>query len=146
MTTGSVLIIDDDEVDRYLLKRLLKETKFNLEVFEADDGRSGLEVLCAAESDVANNKELFPPLIVFLDINMPVMRGPEFLEHFAKVREHSLERSCVIMMFSSSERKEDRERALNYEFVKDYLVKGEFSSGDLRQRIQGVIADVNVSS
>ncbi len=141
MTTGSVLIIDDDEVDRYLLKRLLKDTKFNFEVFEADNGSSALEFLNNPSDVIAKDENLFPPLIIFLDINMPIMRGPEFLEQFAKVREQIYVQSCVIMMFSSSERKEDRESALQYDFVKDYLVKGSFSSADLRNRIQSVIAE-----
>ncbi len=143
MATGSVLIIDDDEVDRYLLKRLLKEAKFSFDVFEADDGSSALDFLKNPSEKITGKSSPFPPTIIFLDINMPIMRGPEFLDNFAKVRSEIYGDSCVIMMFSSSERKEDRERALSYDFVKDYLVKGSFNSADLRARIQSVIAEAS---
>ncbi|MFK8028718.1 MAG: response regulator [Gammaproteobacteria bacterium] len=139
MTNASVLIIDDDEVDRYLLKRLLKKTQFAFDIFEADDGTSALRFLKGHEENKLRDTSKSPPLIMFLDINMPIMRGPEFLSEFSKVRSRAFDRSCVIIMFSSSERKEDMDHMLRYDFVKDYLVKGSFDSNELALRIENVI-------
>ncbi|MCQ8888543.1 hypothetical protein NQT72_03255 [Pseudoalteromonas carrageenovora] len=40
-----VLIIDDDEVDRYILKRLIKEAQLELRIFEKTDGQEALDFL-----------------------------------------------------------------------------------------------------
>lgn len=139
MQKQSVLIIDDDEVDRYLLKRLLKNSEFDFNILEKDDGSKALEFLKNRRENQRIYGDSFPPAILFLDINMPIMRGPEFLRHFAAIREEEYKDSCIIMMFSSSERSEDRAAVMQYDFVKDYLVKGSFSAKDLSKRIGSVL-------
>ena len=62
-----VLVIDDDEVSRYLLQGLLADTRFA--VMEAADGAEGLR-LAAQEQ----------PRAVFLDLDMPGLTGFEVLE------------------------------------------------------------------
>ena len=58
-----ILIVDDNEVDRYILKRLIKEAKLELTIFEKKDGQEALEFL---ENYEANRKEYpdgFPPIL-----------------------------------------------------------------------------------
>jgi len=62
----SVLVIDDDPAARYLVQRLLSGRQ--LEVLEAVDGRSGLLVAGSAH-----------PALIFLDLQLPDMRGEEIL-------------------------------------------------------------------
>ena len=62
-----VLVVDDDEVSRYLLKGLLAETRYA--VIEATAGDEGLR-LAARER----------PRAVFLDLDMPGLNGFEVLE------------------------------------------------------------------
>ena len=45
-----ILIVDDNEVDRYILKRLIKEAKLDLTIFEKKDGQEALEFLENYES------------------------------------------------------------------------------------------------
>jgi len=134
-----VLIIDDDEVDRYILKRLIKEANLELTIFEKTDGQEALEFL---EDYDANRKKYpgeFPPIIIFLDINMPKVNGIQFLEMFAQLRVKIDLSTCVIMMFSTSERPEDKTKIMAHEFVKDYLIKGAFNSQELREKVLAVI-------
>ena len=56
MRTCSVLIIDDNETDRYLIKRLFKKSKIKSEVFEAENGRVALEFFLNSEE----NSKLHP--------------------------------------------------------------------------------------
>jgi signal transduction histidine kinase len=63
----AILIIDDDEIARYLLRGALAEAKQNF--IEAVDGREGLRV--AREHK---------PRLIFLDLRMPEMDGYEVLE------------------------------------------------------------------
>ncbi|MBF5045518.1 response regulator [Aggregicoccus sp. 17bor-14] len=64
---GELLIIDDDEVFRYLLRRTLDETPYR--VLEAPGGPEGLAL---ARSHL--------PRLIFLDLVMPGMGAPEVLE------------------------------------------------------------------
>jgi signal transduction histidine kinase/CheY-like chemotaxis protein len=66
---GKVLVIDDDEVSRYVLRNLLRESQRSFAVVEASNGREGLETA---------RREM--PDIVFLDLRMPDLNGLEVLE------------------------------------------------------------------
>jgi signal transduction histidine kinase/CheY-like chemotaxis protein len=65
-----VLVVDDDEVARYLLTSLLSDTRFA--VLEAADGAEGLR-LAAREG----------PWTIFLDLDMPGLSGFEVLDALA---------------------------------------------------------------
>ncbi len=140
MSDLSVLIVDDNEVDRYLLRRQLYETGLNLEVFEEVDGGAALTFLQNFDQNSADCPDTCPPTIIFLDINMPVLTGLEFLEKFAILHRREVFRSCIVMMFTSSEQIEDMHSIERFEFVKDYLVKGSISAADLRHRVERAIS------
>lgn len=65
--TTDVLIVDDSETARYLLRKNLEE--YSLKIDEATTGRQGLEMV-----------EALRPRVVFLDLNMPDMHGAAVLE------------------------------------------------------------------
>ena len=124
MSEFSILIIDDDESDRYLLKRLLTSGEIESKVFEADDGVSAIALLKDYEENKKNHGDLFPPLIVLLDINMPRMNGFEFLTEFRQLRENNdAYQSIVFLMVTSSNNESDKELANEYDFVKGYIEK-----------------------
>ena len=64
----SVLIIEDNEVNRLLLEDILKE-KYH--VISAENGKLALDILQQSNEDIA---------VILLDIQMPLMNGYEFLE------------------------------------------------------------------
>ena len=64
-----ILLIDDSAIVRKMLKKTLELSGLELsEVLEAGNGQEGLDVLRREWVD-----------LVFLDINMPVMNGMEFM-------------------------------------------------------------------
>jgi len=67
MAPAKVLIIDDDVALHNAIRKALKNEGYKL--LFANDGRNGLEL-------VASEK----PILIFLDLLMPVMDGFEFLE------------------------------------------------------------------
>ena len=66
-----ILIVDDDEPSRYVMKCLLR-SEFDAEFIEAADGRIGLEKFHRLRPDA-----------VILDLSMPKLNGIEFLEAIA---------------------------------------------------------------
>jgi CheY-like chemotaxis protein len=66
-TSGQILIIDDDEISRYLLKGILGNSGYRL--LQASGGKEGLRL--ARESK---------PQLIILDLSMPDLSGFEVLE------------------------------------------------------------------
>jgi DNA-binding NtrC family response regulator len=79
-----ILIADDEEGIRDLFRFLLEPQGF--EVFTACDGVEAVEVVKKNFLD-----------IVFLDVHMPEMRGPEALKIIKKIKPEQ-----VVVIFSSS--------------------------------------------
>lgn len=60
--------------------------------------------------------------LILLDINMPEMNGFEFLEAYEKLH-RSQQAHAVVVMLTSSPDPADRQRAMSYACVRDYVVK-----------------------
>ncbi|MBF7074942.1 response regulator [Glaciecola sp. MH2013] len=131
MNNISALIIDDSEINRYILNRQLKLVGIE-HIFENDDGSSALSFLSALEENMRTLKEKFPPTIIFLDINMPIVNGFDFLERFVEMAKEKAYQRCKVVIYSSSSLEEDKERALSFDCVSDYLVKGDSSLDELK--------------
>ncbi len=127
----SILIVDDTDMDRYLLKRYLKKTSFEVVVSEATDGENAIAFFEDYGAKRALDPDRYPPLLIFLDINMPKVSGFQFLEAFESIRVKQNLSSTVVVMFTSSPREEDKADAFSWGFVQDYVVKGEFSHAQL---------------
>ncbi|CAA6810192.1 MAG: Response regulator receiver domain protein (CheY-like) [uncultured Sulfurovum sp.] len=69
-----ILIADDDYINRKLLISLLKKELYKVEILEAVDGKSALDI-CHQHLDIQ---------LILLDVEMPVMDGSEFLKHYIK--------------------------------------------------------------
>jgi DNA-binding response OmpR family regulator len=103
----SVLVIDDDELERALIADRL--TSRGIKVGEAANGALALERL---------SREKVP--VVIVDWHMPVMDGIEFTEKF---RAANLGGDTYVIMLTS--RKEEFDFARGYRAgVDDYLTKG----------------------
>jgi len=66
----SILIIDDDEVDRIALKRSIKSSGFNADIISVCNKAEGLEALSQKTFDC-----------IFLDYNLPDSNGLDFLKN-----------------------------------------------------------------
>ena len=113
--------IDDDSVSLMLSDKVIKRTAFAKEVITAKNGKEGLEWFSAyfATDNVAK-QEL--PQIIFLDLNMPVMNGWDFLEgYLMKYAERIPELKVVIV--SSTVNPEDFLKANRYDIVIDFINK-----------------------
>ena len=112
-----VCVIDDDEIYIYLIKKSLAA----LELEHAVNAYSnGAEALKGFRLLIDQQKPI--PEIIFLDINMPIMDGWEFLKAFREIQA-KLPVKIPIYIISSSIAVEDKEKAKLYPEIAGYLNK-----------------------
>lgn len=87
------LVIEDNLIDQLVIKQLLKKVLDIEEIIIANNGKEGIQWLVTK-----NNSH---PLIILLDIQMPVMNGLEFLEEFHKLNKE-LKKEIQIYVLSST--------------------------------------------
>jgi CheY-like chemotaxis protein len=116
-----VLLVDDDYTSNFLSQIIIESTQFANHIHLSQNGAEALEFLQERFYKQADVEEATCPEYIFLDINMPVMDGFEFLDEFEKlplVRKSNIS----IVMLTSSHNKKDMERAKRYN-VAGYLAK-----------------------
>ncbi|MGB3143937.1 MAG: response regulator [Maribacter sp.] len=116
MNVNSICIIDDDPIFVFGTKILLNHNKdFGNDILVYENGKEALDSL---SSILRSGKEL--PGFIFLDLNMPIMNGWQFLDALIKL---PVKRKPLIFIITSSIDQKDQEKAESYEIVKEFLVK-----------------------
>ena len=115
-----VLVIDDDRVDREILKTILSNDYY---VVEAKDGQEGFDFLARYEQEVK---------CVIVDIYMPVLDGYGFLN---KINEHGLKIPVIV---TTSDSGEDTQVKVLAEGAWDFIVKP-YNADIVKLRVQNAI-------
>ena len=113
-----IMVVDDDPISSVIVKKLSELTGFAEEVVSFISAVDGLDYL----QQVADQKQE-PPVLIFLDIRMPIVNGWDFLERFRKINQHDYFSNTSIYMLTSSSEQSDINKAKKYKMVTDYLVK-----------------------
>jgi CheY-like chemotaxis protein len=96
LTYDLVMVVDDNETDRYIAEMMISRNNFARTVVVADCAREALTYL---EQNLGKPGNL--PQIIFLDINMPELNGFDFLERYDAFPD-DLKKNCRIVMLTSS--------------------------------------------
>ena len=119
---NKVLCIDDDQITLVLCEMVIKKAGFAKEVVTAKNGREGLAWFSAYFSKGKKAERPEPPQIIFLDLNMPIMNGWDFLEDYLMKYSDRLPETKVVII-SSTVNPEDFSRANRYDIVIDFINK-----------------------
>lgn len=101
-TINSIFIIDDDAITVFGIKKLLATVVTCPNITNFSNGKLAIEHF----KNLEFTREL--PEIMFLDLNMPIMDGWEFLEEFIKL---PIKQKITINIVTSSINREDRDKS-----------------------------------
>jgi CheY-like chemotaxis protein len=119
---NQVLCIDDDQITLVLCDMVIKKAGFAKDVITARNGKEGLSWFSGYFSKSNAGFKQDPPQIIFLDLNMPVMNGWDFLEDYIMKYSDRIPDTKVVIL-SSTVNPEDFMRANRYDLVIDFINK-----------------------
>ncbi len=115
---NTVLLIDDDITINYFHNRLIQKNELTKSVLISQNGKEGIESIKELNEVCENNEKA----LIFLDLNMPIMNGWEFLDELKNLND-SLKLNYKLFVLSSSINPDDRKKAENNPLVTGYLSK-----------------------
>ena len=111
----TILCVDDDPITLMLCKMVINKASFSNKIITAKNGEEALNYF----KTINDNEK---PQLIFLDLNMPVMGGWEFLDCFSTA-DYSEYNTIKVIILSSTIDPEDLKKAKKYPMVLDFLSK-----------------------
>lgn len=102
-----IMLVDDKDISNFIMRKFIEIRKPDSSVNEFTDPQMAFEGITD-----------FNPDIIFLDLNMPLMNGWQFLE---KMKKNQLTQKVAILTSSTSN--EDMEKSKSYGNVINFYVK-----------------------
>lgn len=109
----NIIFIDDDEDLNFLHRRMCARSKLIRNYFIATGAPETLEYLASTSKR---------PDIIFVDLNMPEMDGFQFIEEFERTFSSKYP-DTQLYVLTSSVRRDDRKKSMEYGAVKGFLEK-----------------------
>lgn len=94
-----VLLVDDSAIDNFVNQRVIERNQFSKTVIAFTKANEALNYLMEVDKNKSYETDL--PSIIFLDVNMPVMNGHEFIKLFKNLSKE-IKCDCKIIILTSS--------------------------------------------
>jgi len=111
-----VMLVDDDYATNYYHEIVIKDSGLVEDQSFFISAKAGIDFLQELKS---NTDATFPELL-FLDLNMPIMNGWEFLDQMRRI---DLAKPPAVVILTTSSNPQDQERAKEDPLVIEYLTK-----------------------
>lgn len=111
------VLVDDDAISNMLSEIIIEDEFPKAEIISFTDPKEGVHFFETAFSNLISNKTF-----LFLDINMPLMSGWDFLEAL-KNKEIEMKNNIFIYMLSSSVNPDDLKKAKQNPNIVDFVEK-----------------------
>jgi CheY-like chemotaxis protein len=131
----TIMLVDDNEIDNLINQKMIEAADMADNILMHTGAKGALEFLRNMEKIPAMHDAV--PELIFLDIDMPLMDGFQFLDEFEKLPETMRERITIIML-TSSLNPQDLTKAKKSPYVKKYINKP--LSQDSLEKLAGLVA------
>lgn len=111
----TIYLIDDDDIFRLYAERMLAQLECSAQVYSFCSAQDALDQL---HQDHARGAT--PPALIFVDINMPVLDGWDFMDQLTRF---SGVEAIRVYLVSSSIFEEDERKAAKYTWLQGFLHK-----------------------
>lgn len=108
------LVIEDNLIDQLVITQLLKKVLEIEQIIIANNGQEGIEWLTTQKKN--------QPIIILLDIQMPIMNGFEFLNAFHELNKE-IKKEIEIYVLSSTLDPDELEHINKNNYVTGFLNK-----------------------
>lgn len=109
------ILIDDSDTDLFTQEFVLESCNFDTSLIQKF--LSGKEALYYLKQNPPTE-----PVIIFLDLNMPVMNGFSFLDELSLLNE-DYKKYLRVVILTSGDSRGDHKRSFEYTLVKYYITK-----------------------
>lgn len=113
-----ILLVDDDEAVNYFNKKLIDKSELDGTIMSLYNGAEAIREVMTLNNTLDDNDLV----VVFLDINMPILNGWGFLENFNTIK-YALNFKTEIYLLTSSVNPDEKKKAEENSLVKQYISK-----------------------
>ncbi|MEZ5018501.1 MAG: response regulator [Flavipsychrobacter sp.] len=114
---GCTLLIDDDQSTNFINKMLITRANCSHKIVTQNTGLHAIEFI---KSNIEADCD--KPILIMLDLNMPIMNGWEFLEEYEQLGLFH-QKDIRLIVLTTSINPDDIERAKNTNLVHSFINK-----------------------